>query len=260
MPKVHVNGIDMYYEVAGPSTGPWLTFSNSLRLDHTMWWPQVAEFCKDFRVLTYDVRGHGQSGATSGFYSIDLLARDVVALWDKLGIKKSHFCGLSLGGITGLQLGIAHGDRCEKLVICDCRGDSPPDQLTQWAQRREVVIEKGMTAIVAPSIDPWFNATLKKDYADSIAALARTIEETAIEGYCGCAGALANLDQAANVTKIKNQTLFLVGSEDGPFPGLMKAMHQDLKGSAYVVIQNATHVSNLTHPKEFNSAVRKFLG
>ena len=66
MPKAKVNGFTMYYEVAGPSTGPWLTFSNSLRLDHTMWWPQVAEFCKDFRVLTYDVRGHGNSTATPG--------------------------------------------------------------------------------------------------------------------------------------------------------------------------------------------------
>jgi len=259
MPKAAVNGFTIYYEVAGPSTGPWLTFSNSLRLDHTQWWPQVAEFCKDFRVLTYDVRGHGQSSATRGFYTMDMLARDVVGLWDHLGIDKSHFCGLSLGGITGMELGINHGARVDRLVICDCRGDSPPDQVQQWKSRRDMVMEKGMTPLVAASIDPWFNADLKKTYGDAIQALAQTIEETSVEGYSGCAGALSDLSQADNASRIKNKTLYLVGSEDGPFPGLMKKMHEDTAGSEYLVIEGATHVSNLTHPAEFNAAVRKFL-
>lgn len=259
MPKAKVNGFTMYYEVAGPSTGPWLTFSNSLRLDHTMWWPQVAEFCKDFRVLTYDVRGHGNSSATPGFYTLAQLADDVVGLWDHLGVQKSHFCGLSLGGITAMQLGIAHGNRIDRLAVCDCRGDSPPDQSKQWADRRILVAEKGLEALVAGSIDPWFNADLKKTYADSIKALAQTIRETSLEGYNGCTGALAGGDQASHVGKIKNKTMYLVGSEDGAFPPLMEQMHKDTPGSTYVVIPGATHVSNLTHPKEFNAALRDFL-
>jgi pimeloyl-ACP methyl ester carboxylesterase len=113
--------------------------------------------------------------------------------------------------------------------------------------------------MVAGSIDPWFNADLKTQYADSIKAIAQTIVETSIEGYNGCTGALAAGNQAANVGKIKNTTMYLVGSLDGPFPPLMKKMHEDTPGSSYVVIEGATHVSNLTHPKEFNAALRKFL-
>ncbi|MBT7758044.1 MAG: alpha/beta fold hydrolase, partial [Rhodospirillaceae bacterium] len=142
MPKANVNGIDLYYEVSGTAGGPWLTFSNSLRTDHTMWAPQVPEFSRDFRVLTYDVRGHGQSEATEGPYSADLLCRDLTGLWDHLGIAKSHFVGLSLGGMTGMRLGMEFADYIDKLVICDCRGDSPPEILASWKDRSEIVADK----------------------------------------------------------------------------------------------------------------------
>jgi 3-oxoadipate enol-lactonase len=259
MPHATVNGIRLYYEVEGAGGAPWLTFSNSLRTDHTMWAPQVWEFARDFRVLRYDVRGHGQSEKSAGFYPLDLLARDVVGLWDHLGIQKSHFCGLSLGGMTGMHLGMDYADRCDKMVICDCRGDSPPEWIEQWRKRREAVLARGMESVVDESLNAWFGAAQKKKEADFIAAVGRTIAETSLEGYIGCSGALCELNLTSRIKDIKRPTLFLVGSADGPHPGLMKTMHEGLPGSQYVVIDGATHLSNLTHPKEFNVAVRRFL-
>lgn len=259
MPHAQINGIRLYYEVEGKGGAPWLTFSNSLRTDHTMWAPQVWDFARDFRVLRYDVRGHGQSEATPGLYPMDLLARDVIGLWDHLGIAKSHFCGLSLGGMTGMHLGLEHADRCDKLVICDCRGDSPPEIVGQWAKRREVVKEKGVGALIDESINAWFGPEQKAREKEFIDAIARTIAETSVEGYVGCTGALSELNLTARIGGIRAPTLFLVGSKDGPHPSLMKAMHDGLPGSHYVVIDGATHLSNLTHPQEFNAAVRKFL-
>jgi len=259
MPHAHVNGIKLYYEVEGKGGAPWLTFSNSLRLDHTMWAPQMWDLARDFRILRYDVRGHGQSESSPGFYPLDLLARDVVGLWDHLGIEKSHFCGLSLGGMTGMHLGMEYADRCDRLVICDCRGDSPPEIVAQWAKRREAIAERGMVALVDESMNAWFGPEQKARDADFLDAIARTIVETSIEGYIGCTGALSELNLTPRVAEMKPPTLFLVGSKDGPHPALMKTMHEGLKGSQYVVIEGATHVSNLTHPEEFNAAVRKFL-
>ncbi|HEX2215249.1 MAG TPA: alpha/beta fold hydrolase [Xanthobacteraceae bacterium] len=259
MPHAHVNGIKIYYEVEGAGGAPWLTFSNSLRTDHTMWAPQIPDFAHHFRILRYDVRGHGQTEATPAPYTLDLLARDIVALWDHLGIKKSHWCGLSLGGMTGMHLGTDYPDYCDKLVICDCRGDSPPDIVEQWKKRSELVRAKGVGALADESINAWFGPEQKERDKDFIAAVRRTIEETSADGYVGCAMALTELKTAARVREIKAKTLFLVGSKDGPHPGLMKAMHEDLPGSQYVVIEDATHLSNLTHPKEFNAAVRRFL-
>jgi 3-oxoadipate enol-lactonase len=259
MPHAHVNGIKLYYEVEGKGGAPWLTFSNSLRTDHTMWAPQVWDFARDYRVLRYDVRGHGQSEGTPAPYTLDLLARDVVALWDYLGIAKSHWCGLSLGGMTGMHLGTDYGDRIDRLVICDCRGDSPPEIVEQWAKRSALVREKGVGALIDESINAWFGPEQKARDKDFIDAVSRTIAETSVEGYVGCAMALSELKTTARVKETKPPTLFLVGSKDGPHPKLMKDMHDALPGSQYAVIEGATHLSNLTHPEEFNAVVRKFL-
>ena len=260
MPKATINNIDIYYEVSGMSGGPWLTFSNSLRTDHTMWSPQIIEFARDFRVLTYDVRGHGQTTATDGPYSADLLCRDLVGLWDHLGIAQSHFAGLSLGGMTGMRLGTDFADRIEKLIICDCRGDSPPEIVASWQERSALVSEQGMQAMVDGSLNAWFDETYMANNKDFVAAIGQSIAQTDPKGYIGCAtGILSNLDMAERIAEIKPPTLVVVGSNDGPHPALMKAMHDGLPGSQYALIDGGSHLSNLSHAKEFNAALRTFL-
>jgi 3-oxoadipate enol-lactonase len=259
MPKAKIGELEIYYEVEGTSGGPWLTFSNSLRTDHTMWAPQIPEFARDFRILRYDVRGHGQTSRTSGFYTLDTLARDLVGLWDHLGIKKSHFCGLSLGGMTGMHLGMKFPQYIDKLVVCDCRGDSPPEIVETWKKRREGVMAKGMESVVAESLNAWFLPAQHKSQADFIKCIGRTIAETSVEGYVGCSGALCELDLAPHVATIKPKTLFVCGSNDGPHPALMKAMHNGLPGSQYALIDGGTHLSNLSHTAEFNAVVGRFL-
>lgn len=260
MPKANVNGIDLYYEVTGLAGGPWLTFSNSLRTDHTMWAPQVQAFSRDFRILTYDVRGHGQSDATDGPYSADLLCHDLTRLWDHLGIVKSHFAGLSLGGMTGMRLGTDYANYIDKLIICDCRGDSPADTVVSWKNRSDIVAEKGVSALVKGSVDAWFDDDYQMRNRDFVAAIGQSIAQTDPRGYIGCAlGMLSNLDMAARIGEIKAKTLFVVGSEDGPHPALMKAMHDGLPGSKYALIEGGSHLSNLSHAQAFNDALRAFL-
>src|ERR1700724_4442683 len=115
-----VNGISINFEIDGPDNAPWLVLSNSLLTNLSMWDDQVAALKSSFRILRYDQRGHGGTQATEGSYSFDLLAADVVALLDGLSIKRAHFAGLSMGGVTALYLPQRHPQRFDRIVGCDC--------------------------------------------------------------------------------------------------------------------------------------------
>ncbi len=137
--KVTSNGISFNCEIDGPEGAPWITFSNSLCTNVTMWDDQVAALKDDFRLLRYDKRGHGGTDAPEGPYSFDMLVDDVVGLWDALDIEKSHFVGLSMGGMTALGLALDHGlPECagialgvDRLVMLACGGGRIEDVL--WA-------------------------------------------------------------------------------------------------------------------------------
>ena len=118
MPFAAVNGTRIFYrtdETAGHDA-PWLVLSNSLGSDISMWTPQVEAFAASYRVLRYDTRGHGRSDAPSGPYTLDQLAGDVIALLDALHIQRAHFCGLSMGGLTGIALAARHPERFEEVT------------------------------------------------------------------------------------------------------------------------------------------------
>src|ERR1700731_550121 len=94
------DGCRIAYRLDGPAGKPGLVLSNSIATTLEMWNGQIAELSKHFRVLRYDLRGHGASGVPVGSYSMGRLARDVVELLDALQIERVPFCGLSLGGLV----------------------------------------------------------------------------------------------------------------------------------------------------------------
>ena len=115
-----VNGININFEIDGLDNAPWLILSNSLLTNLSMWDDQVATLARSFRILRYDQRGHGDTEATAGDYSFDLLVADIIALIDMLGIGRAHFCGLSMGGMTALFLAQRHPQRFDRIIACDC--------------------------------------------------------------------------------------------------------------------------------------------
>ena len=115
--KVTANGVALNCEIEGREGAPWLTFSNSLATNLHMWDDQAAALAEDFRILRYDKRGHGRSDVPAGAYDFPMLVGDVIGLWDVLGIEKSHFVGLSIGGMTAMGLALDHADRLDSIVI-----------------------------------------------------------------------------------------------------------------------------------------------
>jgi 3-oxoadipate enol-lactonase len=256
--KINTNGININCQIDGPGGAPWIVFSNSLATSTAMWDEQAAALKGSYRVLRYDQRGHGGSDAPAGRYSFDTLLADALGLLDALQIGKAHFAGLSMGGATAIGLAERHPERFDRIIVCDSPCQSTPQSAQQWEERIAVAQKQGIEALVEPTVSRWFPPdTYAKNppYLDKIRAMFRS---TPVNGFIGCAAALADHDYASAITSVKHPVLFLVGEKDAPAPAMRK-LHDKLNGSRYVELPGAGHISNMDRPVEFNRAVTDFL-
>ncbi len=257
--KIKANGIDINYRIDGPEDAPWITFSNSLATTTAMWDEQAAALNDRFRVLRYDQRGHGETEAPAGRYTFDTLLDDALALLDALSVKKTHFAGLSMGGATALGLAERHPDRFGRIIVCDSPCQSTPQSSQQWEERIAIAQKQGIEALVEPTVSRWFPAeTVAKNppHLDKVRAMIRA---TPVNGFIGCAAALAAHDYAAAVATVKSPVLFMVGAKDGATPTAMRNLHERLNGSRFVELAGAGHISNMDRPAEFTKAIRDFI-
>ena len=169
--KVHTNGIETHYTVSGE--GPWLVFSHSLACNVTMWAPQIAAFSKRFKVLCYDTRGHGQSSAPAGAYTLEQLSDDAKALFDALGITSCHWVGLSMGGMIGQTFALRYPGIFKTLTLADTTSRYGPEGLPLWQTRIKTVTEAGMEPIVQPMLERWFTEPFRKSGAPIITDIFR---------------------------------------------------------------------------------------
>ncbi len=256
--KIKANGITINYQVDGPSGAPWLVFSNSLATTLSMWDEQAAALKNSYRVLRYDQRGHGGTDAPEGRYTFATLLADALGLLDALRIDKAHFAGLSMGGATALGLAERHADRLDRVIVCDSPCQSTPQSSQQWEERIVAAREKGMAALVEPTIARWFPTDTVAKNPPHLDKVRGMIRATPVDGFIGCAAALADHDYASAVAGVKHKVLFLVGEKDAPAPAMRK-LHEKLPGSRYVELPGAGHISNMDRPAEFTRAVREFL-
>ena len=258
--KIKANGITINYQVDGPEGAPWLILSNSLATNLAMWDDQARELGRSFRVLRYDQRGHGETEAPAGRYTFDLLIADAVALMDALGIKKAHFGGLSMGGATALGLAQKHPDRLDRVIVCDTPCQSTPTVAQQWEER--IVVAAEATAWrrwSSPPSGAGFRRTCSRPIRPTSTRCARMVRTTPVNGFIGCAAALADHNYAAAVATVTRPVLFMVGEKDGVAPPAMRKLNEALPGSRYVELPGAGHISNLDQPQAFTRALQDFL-
>ena len=256
--QIKANGIDINYQIDGPDGAPWIVFSNSLATTTSMWDEQARELAGRFRVLRYDQRGHGATSAPVGRYPFDTLLADALALMDALSIGKAHFAGLSMGGATALGLAERHPDRFDRVIVCDSPCQSTPQSSAQWEDRIKVAQEKGMEALVEPTLGRWFPAETVARNPPHLDKVRGMIRATPVAGFIGCAAALADHDYATAIASVKRPVLFLCGEKDAPAP-VMKTLNEKLAGSRYVELPGAGHISNMDAPAAFTKAMRDFI-
>jgi len=241
--------------------GRWVTFVTGIANDLTLWDGQVPALAGDFRILRYDLRGHGGSEATGGDYSMALLVEDLKALLDAQKIQKTSLVGLGLGGALAQAFAIEHPDRLDRLMPCCCRARMVPDFAAMWHKLRETVRQNGLETIVEPTVQRWFSEDFKAAHPDVLDSIRRMIRGTTLEGYLGVTAAFIALDVEDRLQEIRAPILYVSGAEDklgGP-PALMQGLSGKVKGARHVSVPNAAHIANIQNPEGFNRALREFL-
>ena len=257
MPLAHVNGGHLHYELTGPTNAPALVLSNSLGTNFSMWDAQMSELRKNYRVLRYDTRGHGQSEVTSGPYSFEQLGRDVLALADALDIGHFSFCGLSMGGVTGLWLGIHAGKRLHKIVLCST--GAKIGNAETWDARIEAVRKGGTKSIAAATMERWFTARFRESSPDIVERVKHMVENTSTEGYISCCAALREADLRESIAAITTPTLAISSTHDPAAPPADgRFIAQRIAGARYVEL-DAAHLSNIEQHDRFTQEVSGFL-
>jgi len=262
VPHLTANGIAVDYKLTGSAGAEVVTLSHSLATDFHMWRLQLpALVAAGYRVLRYDTRGHGGTDAPPGPYSLELLAGDAVALLHALDIERTHFVGISMGGMIGQTLALDHPEVIASLVLCDTAASLPPESGPIWDQRIEIARTSGMWAHVEGTVGRWFTPGFIAARPDVVEPIRGTIGSTPLDGYAGCIEAIKHLDLLERISAIAAPTLVIVGAEDpGTTPEAARAIHERIAGAEFVLIKSASHLSNLEQPEVFNRALLEFLG
>jgi 3-oxoadipate enol-lactonase len=252
------DGCRIAYRFDGKDGRPVLILSNSIATDHRMWDQQIAELSKPFRVLRYDTRGHGSSGAPAGPYSLDRLGRDVIELMDALDVERAHFCGLSLGGFVGQWLGLRAPERIGRLILSNTSpylGPAP-----HWDELiNRVLRERNMAAMADMFIGNWFPPLMIRDEPETIETFRSMILATTPEGLAGCFAVVRDADLRRTNTLIETPTLVIGGVDDT----VTAASHSEEIARAvlgsHLVLLPGVHMLNVERQASFLEAVLKFL-
>jgi len=254
------NGIELNYEIAGNEKAPWITLSHSLACNLHMWDDQIEVLTQNFRVLRFDTRGHGLSTAPAGDYTLDEMADDVKGLFDALGITRTHWLGLSMGGMIGQTFALKYPGVFQSLILADTTSRRPPNAAQMWGERIAMARATGMAGVLDSTLARWFTEPYRNTRKDAMARIGAQILSTPVDGFCGCCAAISKVNTLDRLKEIQCPVFIIVGEEDhGTPPEMARAIHENLPGSELLVIKSAAHLSNVEQASVFNQAITGFL-
>jgi pimeloyl-ACP methyl ester carboxylesterase len=259
---ISVNNLDVSYSDNKLDGVPVIIFVHGFPLNKSMWNKQMSEFKDDFRVIAYDIRGHGNTEGGNAIFSIDLFARDLICFMDELKIDKAILCGFSMGGYISLNTIENFPERFSALILSDtsCVADTP-EAREKRLRTIDTIKANGMEKYADESIKNLFAPeSIEKKIAE-IESVMEMILKTSKQSIYNTLNALSSRKETCSKLMLINvPTLILVGKEDKITP-LEAAlwMHERIKESSMKIIGHAGHLSNLENPLEFNDQLRKFL-
>ena len=248
MKFVKANGLVIHFSDHGRRDGPPLVFINSLGTDFRIW-NEVAEIlAPDFRILTYDKRGHGLSESGPDKNDMADYARDLAGLLDVLGVGRATIVGLSIGGLIAQELYRQSPERVAALVLCDTAAKIGTDEI--WDQRIGEVERGGIEALADAVMERWFTARFRAARSTELAGMRAMLTRTPRQGYLAACGALKRADLRPYARRVQAPTLCLVGDEDGSTPpALVKETAALIPGSRFEIIEGAGHLPNVEKPE-----------
>ncbi|WP_439656768.1 3-oxoadipate enol-lactonase [Lentzea sp. HUAS TT2] len=244
----------IHYAVDGPPDAEVLVLGPSLGTDLGLFDAQVAGLADRWRVVRFDLRGHGGSPVVPGPYSIADLASDVVELLDHLGVRRFHYLGVSIGGAIGQWLALHWGSRVLTLTICAsaARFADPP----QWPVRAATVRAEGTAAIVSSRTGTWFTEDFAAREPAEAERLLDMLRATSAEGYAGCCEAIGTFDVRSELSAVTVPTLVLAGADDPATPPeLVREIADGIPSARFEIVAGSAHLFTAERPEIVNTAV-----
>ena len=257
-----VDGLKTFYVDEGQPNGVPVVLVHGMTLDHQMWRPQIEALSPTYRVIAYDVRGHGRSEAGDGQFTYRRLAMDLGVLLDNLGLRSVVLCGFSMGGMIAFRALELFPERFRALVFCDTSAHADVDPARRWREQMiETIGREGMAAYVKPFIEKCFCARSFQTRRDEIEATRRVVLAQSPAGARGVLLAqMGRVDSQSLLAQIRVPTLIMAGEEDAfTPPDLSREMHSQTPGSELFVVPGAGHMSPVENPEAVNRRLLRFL-
>jgi 3-oxoadipate enol-lactonase len=260
--KTIINGIEAYYEDSGNSSALPIVLVHAFPLSHEMWQPQIDPLASKYRVISYDIRGHGKSGIGDGQYMLEFFVDDLIGLLDFLQLDKAVLCGLSMGGYIVLRAAERNPERIYAMILADTqsKSDSNEAKIKRTAAIK-LLKTKGVQAYADSFAKGAFAPENYSGKTDAVDKIKQIIQSNTPLGIGGAILALAGrTDTTSFLSKVKIPTLIIVGESDALTPvSLSEEMRAQIPDSEMHVIGHAGHLSNLENPDEFNKHLLNFL-
>jgi 3-oxoadipate enol-lactonase len=237
--------VELNHRINGPYDAPVVVLSNSLGSSMEMWAPQIPALSVRFRVLRYDQRGHGDSPVPPGPYEVADLGQDVLDLLDRNDIERTHFVGLSMGGMTGMWLAANAPERIDRLaLLCTTSYFGTPEA---WIERAATVRAEGTEAVADGSMERWFTEDFRESQPAVVARMRAMIAAQPAEGYAECCGVLERLDLRDQLERIQAPSLVLAGAQDPSTPPdpHAKLIAERIPGARLEVLDPGAHLLNV---------------
>ena len=254
---VQSNDVTISYDIEGPADATTVLLINSIASTRELWARQLPALTGRYRVIRYDARGHGQSSAPSGEYTLEQLGRDALAILDDARSAAAHICGISLGGLTAQWLGVHAPDRVLSLVLANTAARIGTTD--SWNERIALVREKGMSGVADLTIPRWFSPEFQERDPETVRAFRTMIQACPPDGYIGCCAALRDADLREAIAGITRPTLVIASTADVATPAEGLAFIRDRVPGARMVTVESRHLSNIECAEDFTAAVLDFL-
>jgi 3-oxoadipate enol-lactonase len=238
------------YQIMGPEAAPVVVLSNSLGTTTKLWDAQAPVLAREFRVVRYDLRGHGRSPLAPGPGPGDIadLGGDLLALLDRLGVGRAHLCGVSIGGMTSMWMAANAPERVGRMVVC-CSSAKFPDPRT-WAERAAAVRAHGLDPLADAGLARWFTPGWLARNLERAAAMRAMLCGQPPEGYATLCEVLERMDLRPSLPRIQAPTLVIVGADDPTTPlEHGKVIASGIPDARLSVVDDAAHLAVIEQPR-----------
>ncbi|KOS60392.1 alpha/beta hydrolase [Lysinibacillus agricola] len=254
MPTCTINNVDLYYEIKGK--GEPIIFTHGASWDKNQWDKQVDYFSQYYQTITWDVRGHGASSLPKGMVDAVDFRKDLIGLMNHLQIKNAHLCGLSMGGHISLQTAIHNPEYVKSLILIG----TPFTNKFNWYEKLLVPLNRFSNLFIPMSVSAKIQAyTLSKFNKENKHYINSTVASMSYKNWVRIWNAVSRMESRNDLDKVNCSTLILYGEKDTMIKRQQEYLHNNIKQSQLIIIDNAHHATNLDNPNQVNENIHQHL-